>query len=175
MSWFTLANAKRPWHMCHLPTFSSTSQHRIGPHRVELVPLWQLWVELNSHSILLRLWPRVESPQPGIKPFPTLLTAHFRAVSYKPVAAICIKVGSFVHEEEYRRNMKSLFPVLTAQTFRRACLTSWKFVLFEHRPPINIMTDRSELIINKQRFFIGKYRWKYLQKQQHSHINTLTS
>ena len=119
--------------------------------------------------------PRVESPQPGIKPFPTLLTAHFRAVSYKPVAAICIKVGSFVHEEEYRRNMKSLFPVLTAQTFRRACINSWKFVLFEHRPPIKIMTDHSELVINKQRFFIGKYRRKYLQKQQHSHINTLTS
>ena len=103
---------------------------RIGPHRVGLVPLWQLWVKLTSHSNLLRLAPaRVKSPQPGIKPFSTPLNAHFRAVSYKPVAAICIKMGSFVHEEEYRRNMKSLFPVLTAGTFQRACNTSWKFAV----------------------------------------------
>ena len=31
------------------------------------------------------------------------------------------------------------------------------------------MTDRSELVINKQQFFICKYRRKYLQKQQQSH------
>ena len=71
--------------------------------------------------------PRVKSPQPGIKPFSTPLTAHFRAVSFKPVAAICIKMGSFVHgdEEEYRRNMKSLFPVLTAEKRLQHFLKIW--------------------------------------------------
>ena len=38
---------------------------------------------------------RVKSPQPGIKPFSTLLTAHFGAVSYKPVCGHLHKNGIF--------------------------------------------------------------------------------
>ena len=103
------------------PTFQAGGEEdrtTQGETRASLAIMSQACLPFNALTCIFGFGPpRVKSPQLGIKPFSTPLTAHFRAVSYKPVAAICIKMGSFVHEEEYRRNMKSLFPVLTAQTF----------------------------------------------------------
>ena len=69
-----------------------------GGTRASLAIMSRAYFSFNAvqvSALFCHARPGVKSPQPGIKPFSTLLTAHFGAVSYKPVCGHLHKNGIF--------------------------------------------------------------------------------